>query len=419
MRRPSNRGKHEEVSLKKTLEVTNDATMEEEQEKKEESSSEVAEEEEEENMELDDFRYAKNQEQMKASEKQRKEEEVGLEKVAEDDNLSFLGEETLEEQSQKQEEKESDDQSAFSEEYEWDDSQLDMGARVIEGTKTENEEKEESRDTKVDEAIISKLGAWNEGKDSRLEKEMKEDKETVTKMNPYSRNTRKEGAKTIMAGEATKWQESEPDTPIKSNKTKAGKTKQNEHESKEAKLEIDSEDESTTTIQQSNTKPSLMQTSPKRDFRHASEGIQLPVFRGTLPRKYLFRYDLKIQVPASDDPVSALIQTAKAFWALMMDTDNTAALAPWAEEHQQDNPLLLGLNRFPMTLSVLKKYFARAQPNTKGQTLYVSILMAHNQPFEEIMENIRWWLSERKAGLWKRQVQAETVKSVGYLLYST
>jgi hypothetical protein len=34
MRRPSNRGKHEEVSLKKTLEATNDATMEEEQEKR-------------------------------------------------------------------------------------------------------------------------------------------------------------------------------------------------------------------------------------------------------------------------------------------------------------------------------------------------------------------------------------------------
>ena len=35
------------------------------------------------------------------------------------------------------------------------------------------------------------------------------------------------------------------------------------------------------------------------------------------------------------------------------------------------------------------------------------------------MENIRWWLSEKKFGLWKRQVQSETVKPIGYLLYST
>jgi hypothetical protein len=45
--------------------------------------------------------------------------------------------------------------------------------------------------------------------------------------------------------------------------------------------------------------------------------------------------------------------------------------------------------------------------------------MAHNESFEEIMENIWWWLGEHKFGLWKRQVQSENVKSIGYLLYST
>jgi hypothetical protein len=141
--------------------------------------------------------------------------------------------------------------------------------------------------------------------------------------------------------------------------------------------------------------------SPRKDLRQAAEGLKLPIFRGTLPRKYLYRYDLKLQVPASKDPVAALVQAAKAFWAQMIETDKTAALAPYAQEHQQDNPLVLSLAKFPTTLSVLKKYFARAQPNTKGQTLYVSILMAHNTSYDEIMENIRWWLSEKKFGLWK------------------
>ena len=149
------------------------------------------------------------------------------------------------------------------------------------------------------------------------------------------------------------------------------------------------------------------------------EGITLPVFWGTLPRKFLFRYDLKLQVPASEDPVAALIQSAKAFWAQMVDTDKTAVLVPWAEEHQKDNPLLASLTKFPTMLGVFKKYFSRAQPNTRGQTLYVSILMAHNMPFSEIMENIRWWLSKKKFGLWKHQVQSESVKPISYLLYST
>jgi hypothetical protein len=177
--------------------------------------------------------------------------------------------------------------------------------------------------------------------------------------------------------------------------------------------------DSVETIPQSNLKRGSIQLEPHRDFRQAREGVALPVFKGTLPRKYLYRYDLKLQVPPSDDAVTALIQMAKAFWAQVLEVDKAAALAPWLEEHQNDNPLLFNLMRFPMTLGLLKKYFSRAQPSTSGQTLYVSILMAHDVPFEEIMENVRWWLQEKKCGLWKRQVQSETVKQVGYLLYST
>ena len=149
------------------------------------------------------------------------------------------------------------------------------------------------------------------------------------------------------------------------------------------------------------------------------EGVTLPVFRHTLPRKYLYRYDLKLQVPASEDAVATLLQVTKAFWAQILSTDNKAVLVPWLEEHQQELPLLTSLEKFPSTLGNLRKYFSRAQPNMRGQTLYVSILLGHNMPFLDIMENVRWWLSEKRFGLWKRQVQSETVKTIGYLLYST
>jgi hypothetical protein len=106
----------------------------------------------------------------------------------------------------------------------------------------------------------------------------KEDKKKVTKMNPYTRSTRKEAATTTEASKEMKRQEGDLVTPIKSNKTNDGQTKHKEQEAKEVELEINSEDESVTTIQQSNTKPNPMQTSPKRDLRHASEGIQLQSF---------------------------------------------------------------------------------------------------------------------------------------------
>lgn len=225
------------------------------------------------------------------------------------------------------------------------------------------------------------------------------------------------------------------DTPIKNNKTKTNLAKAQQQKEARAQLvrekqrrkkninteraDADSEEDSVATIHQSNAKKGQNQTSPNRDFRQAMEGVKLPVFKGTLPRKFLFRYDLKLQVPASEDAVATLIQTAKAFWAQILETDKAAALVPWAEEHQKENPLLFSLQKFPTTLSTLKKYFSRAQPNSSGQTLYVSILMAHDAPFSEIMENVRWWLMEKKFGLWKRQVQSETIKQIGYLLYST
>jgi hypothetical protein len=203
-------------------------------------------------------------------------------------------------------------------------------------------------------------------------------------------------------------------TPTKDNTMKVKEGKAKVQGLFGAKMETDSSNESVAMIPQSNLKPHMIQ-SPW----HAVEGLKLPIFRGTLPRKYLYRYNLKLQVLASKDPVAVLIQAAKAFWGQMMETDKMVALAPYAQEHQQDNPLLLSLAKFPTMLSMLKKYFTRAQPNTKRQMLYVSILMAHNIPYDEIMENIWWWLSEKKCGLWKQQVQSKTVKPVGYLLYST
>ena len=154
-------------------------------------------------------------------------------------------------------------------------------------------------------------------------------------------------------------------------------------------------------------------------IQQAIKGVSLPVFRNMLPRKYLYRYDLKLQVLASEDVVATLLQVTKTFWAQILSTDNKAVLVPWMEEHQHELPLLTSLEKFPSMLSNLRKYFSRAQPNIRGQTLYMSILLGHNMLFLDIMENVWWWLSEKKFGLWKRQVQSETVKTIGYLLYST
>ena len=165
--------------------------------------------------------------------------------------------------------------------------------------------------------------------------------------------------------------------------------------------------ESIATIHQSNARLGISpcmggnSTNNPQTLQQATEGVSLPVFHNTLPRKYLYWYDLKLQVPASEDAVATLLQVTKAFWAQILSTDDKAALVPWTEEHQHELPLLTSLEKFPSTLGNLRKYFSWAQPNIRGQTLYVSILLGHNMPFLDIMENVWWWLSEKKFGLWK------------------
>jgi uncharacterized spore protein YtfJ len=376
-----------------------------------------------------DTRLEKDAQEIKEVQKKERKEKVegvdsaaGKEKEAklgeqEDERSSKLAKQTIEETNKVLMSNPYVNQVGILEEVEWDDTEPEKEAKEIKvkPSKEREVELEGGTDSTVDSKRRSKLAMQKDDDDDKLGEQRNVKAGKASRKNPYAKSAQQKGEE---EGKAS-GKDDEKATPIKSNKTKVKGGKAKEQMPVGDKLEDGSGDESVATIPQSNIKPNPIQTSPRRDLRQAVEGVALPIFRGTLPRKYLYRYDLKLQVPASEDPVAALIQAAKAFWAQMLETDKTVALAPWAQEHQQDNPLLLSLAKFPTTLSVLKKYFSRAQPNTKGQTLYVSILMAHNTPYEEIMENIRWWLGEKKFGLWKRQVQSETVKPVGYLLYST
>jgi hypothetical protein len=357
----------------------------------------------------DDFLYAgkaTDSTRMPSDEQDNLEDTLKSEVVS--GNVTQLLQEVDDESKQAQKEGSKDDESDQpSEDVEWDETELEDEMRAARSERTDQSRKEDS------------ITESHEGKGTPLAKVTERSaQEGRVEHNKLQREVDVE------------------DTPIKSNSTKVNEEKARRQwearkklisEKKERseksgsidEVEQESSDDSVTTIQQSNAKPGHKQTKTRRDFRQAVEGVTLPVFRGTLPRQYLFRYDLKLQIPANEEAVSTLIQTAKAFWAQILDTDKSAALVPWAEEHQKENPLLFDLTRFPTTLGLLKRYFTRAQPSTSGQTLYVSILMAHDMSFPDIMENVRWWLIEKKFGLWKRQVQSETVKPVGYLLYST
>jgi hypothetical protein len=107
---------------------------------------------------------------------------------------------------------------------------------------------------------------------------------------------------------------------------------------------------------------------------------------------------------------AAIIQVVQGFWFQVKETDNRAVLVPWAAEHLGEHPLVTKMADFLMALMTFRKYFPRAQPRSEGLTLYTSILMAHDVSFEDMTENIGWWMKERNFGLWRRSIQAEVVK---------
>jgi hypothetical protein len=111
--------------------------------------------------------------------------------------------------------------------------------------------------------------------------------------NPYFQCAKEKGDRRVKERESVLTEEEEFVAPVKSNKKKGKPTKREAQAASKDKKEDDSKEESVATVQQSNIKGYLTQVSPKRDLRHAIEGIQLPVIHGTLLWRYLYRYDLK------------------------------------------------------------------------------------------------------------------------------
>lgn len=397
MRRPTTKGKHERSEANMEIEER----YEEHRSKEDDRSFRS-----EQGIENDDFRYETkgvnpNDDSLGEMIGVDCDSEV-IRKIGDDGKIPEGTE--MERASVEKEKAEEEKSASGSEEVEWDDSALDQEMnleRREEGGRKEKRKSEQPRKQVKnvfvpisEERMIEEVGGEN--KKANIDEIL----ETPRKNN-----------KTVDQEKARKRQEAREQL-LHARQERVARSEKGEQEEEDSV-------NSASTIQQGNLNQDQNQASPRRDLRCAREGVALPVFKGTLPRKFLYRYDVKLSVPANENAVATLIQTARTFWMQVLEADKAAALVPWAEEHQSENPLILNLLRFPTTPGLLKRYFSRAQPSTSSQTLYVSILLAHDLPFDEIMENIRWWLIERKCGMWRRQVQAETVKQIGYLLYST
>ena len=131
------------------------------------------------------------------------------------------------------------------------------------------------------------------------------------------------------------------------------------------------------------------------------------------------RYDLKVKVsPNANFADKELMAKYSEWFAELQEADPKAMLRPW---YRSDSslPYITQATSFPASFAPFKKYFNRAQPLSKGGYSYCTIFAGTSLTFEEIGDEMNWWLRQESHGWWERPVQAEKVATIGWLLYST
>ena len=153
----------------------------------------------------------------------------------------------------------------------------------------------------------------------------------------------------------------------------------------------------------------------------ALEGLTRRCFGNGIPRRHhLWRYDLKLRVPPSTTPDKALIQVTTAWFTKTKEYDPTAALLPFYDSDDTPSRRAVSIPaKIPQGMGEFKKYLARAAPKVEGGDNYTSIVLATDKSYEEIIADMGWWYKQHGHTLYKRGIQTERTKNLGWILYST
>jgi hypothetical protein len=132
-----------------------------------------------------------------------------------------------------------------------------------------------------------------------------------------------------------------------------------------------------------------------------------------------FRFEFRLTVPPStpDGALQSLLDTLGKILSKIWDSDKHAQILPWYN-NSLSNPIK-SVSDIPKNMSVLRQYFPRLTPNSKGGVRYTSIRIQTALPPSTLKGDIDWYLRDHQHGLYLAQVQAETVDMILWLLWSS
>lgn len=172
-------------------------------------------------------------------------------------------------------------------------------------------------------------------------------------------------------------------------------------------------DSDETVKQGSSTKP---RTVPRKLNR-------IPKSAPNPTRAYHLRYDWRLSVTPSNDPVGEMHSAIQSMYEQIKECDRTLVVYTWKEKDstdkkgQQRKPITSS-SEIPTTTAEMQKFFDGARPLTKGGDVYIRVYLGHNEEFSELHENVNWWLRDNKYGWYRKQLQVEKATSLGWLLFS-
>jgi hypothetical protein len=94
--------------------------------------------------------------------------------------------------------------------------------------------------------------------------------------------------------------------------------------------------------------------------------------------------------------------------------DSNICILPWKEADEQ---VPLNLDE-QLSLEDLQLYFPRIQAIQQGET-YGDVRICHTVKWETIALGLGNWFKDTGTGLWRKKLQQEITRTIGYLLYST
>ena len=122
--------------------------------------------------------------------------------------------------------------------------------------------------------------------------------------------------------------------------------------------------------------------------------------------------------PSPQEPDKALFLATKEWFKKMKEEDPNFRVLPWKGADSKKLPPIKKFEEIPNSVGKYRSYFNRAQIKPKGGPTHMDVFIQHSVPMQELIENVDWFLQSRKARIFNKTIQAESISQMGWLLYS-